>query len=220
MNPRTDFSIQSILGGYDKNFTYIVTCSHSRGQVLIDAALSLEKLEPFLHNDPIAILITHTHSDHIAYLDEYVDVFSNITILGHPNSENYFSSNTFHPLEDEQKFNIGKLSFHAIHTPGHFHDSICYKLDPVLFTGDTLFVGRTGRVLSSKSDINKLYDSVYNKILTLPGYLRIFPGHDYGQEPTITLENNIVISPLLQAENFDDFTKEMALYEKNRTPES
>jgi len=220
MNPETDFSIRSILGGYDKNFTYIITCSRSGGQVLIDSAVSIDKLEPFLHNAPIAILITHTHGDHIAYLDQYVEAFPQITILGHPTSDKYFSERTFQPLDHEQQFNIGELPFHAIHTPGHFYDSICYKLDPVLFTGDTIFVGRTGRAISSKSDIHELYDSVYNRILTLPGHTRIFPGHDYGEKATITLEKNIMTSPLLQADSFDDFTERMAFFEKNRKPGS
>ena len=90
----------------------------------------------------------------------------------------------------------------------------------MLFTGDTIFVGRTGRLISAKSDIEHLYHSVYQKILTMPKNTRIYPGHDYGDKGTITLEENVKISPLLQAKNFNDFKKRMEQYEKNRTPGS
>ena len=74
---------------------------------------------------------------------------------------------------------IGNLKIKAIFTPGHYFDSICYLVENILFTGDTLFVGRTGRTISAGSDINNLYDSIYNKIFKLPGDTYIYPGHDY-----------------------------------------
>ena len=79
-----------------------------------------------------------------------------------------------------------------------------------------MFVGRTGRVLSKKSNIKDLYNSVYHKILKMPLKTRIFPGHNYGKYPTISLEKNIKISPLLQAENFDDFVDRMKKFELSR----
>ena len=94
--------------------------------------------------------------------------------------------------------------------------SICYQLNPVLFTGDTLFVGRTGRVVSDRSDINHLYDSIYKKILNLPHNTIIYPGHNYGPQPTISLKDNIKISPLLNAKNRNNFIDLMKEYEKSR----
>ena len=44
----------------------------------------------------------------------------------------------------------------------------------------------------------------------------IYPGHDYGPKMSISLEENISISPLLQATDEDDFIKRMANYEKTR----
>ena len=139
-------------------------------------------------------------------------------ILGHPDSSEFLKIKKFKSLKNNQLFKIGDLPFAAIHTPGHYYDSICYQLDSILFTGDTLFVGRTGRVISIKSDIADLYDSVYNKILTMAENTRIYPGHDYGETPTITLNENIKISPLLQAKSFKDFQQKMDEYEQNRKP--
>ena len=73
----------------------------------------------------------------------------------------------FKKVEDNQGFIIGEMNFKGIHTPGHFFDSICYQLSPVLFTGDTIFIGRTGRIKGSKSNVEDLYRSVYDKIMKI-----------------------------------------------------
>ena len=220
MVPTTDFAIRSILGGMDKNFTYVVSCSRTGIPILVDAAVELGKASPFIRREPQALLITHTHGDHIAYLEQYMEAFPQMTVFGHPESTTLSSLASFHSVTQDMGINVGQLEFKAIHTPGHYYDSICYQLDSVLFTGDTLFVGRTGRVISAKSSIADLYDSVYNKLLTLRSLTRIYPGHDYGEKPTITLEENVKISPLLQAKNLEDFKCRMDDYENNRKPGS
>ena len=220
MIPTTDFSIRSLLGGFDKNFTYVVTCSRTGAQLIVDAAVEFNQISPFIHNQPWGILLTHTHGDHIAYLDQLVEAYPKMIVLGHPATVENTGSKNFQTLENNQPFKIGELPFVAIHTPGHYYDSICYQLDSILFTGDTLFVGRTGRVISVKSDIADLHDSVYNKILTMAGNTRIYPGHDYGEKPTITLNENIKISHLLQAKNLKEFQQRMDEFERTRKPGS
>ena len=219
MIPSTDFSVRSFVGGYDNNFTYLITCSKTGIQVIVDAAVEFQNLSAILYDKPLAILITHSHGDHIAYLDQYVKEFPEMVVLGHPDAK-IREAAQFKSISHNQNFKIGQLPFNALHTPGHYYDSICYRLDSVIFTGDTLFVGRTGRVKSAGSDIFSLYDSVYNKLLTLHGNTRIYPGHDYGDSPSITIEDNIKISPLLQAIDLKDFQQKMDHYEQNRKPES
>ena len=217
MNPDTDFSIRTFLGGYDDNLTYLVTCNRTGAQVIIDAAVEIEKTLDFIRNEPVAILITHSHGDHVAYLDEYIARYPKVTILGHEESPLSNENDNFQNINDNQHFIIGELNFTGIHTPGHYFDSICYQLPPVLFTGDTMFVGRTGRVKGKNSDLSALYDSIYNKILKMPGNIRIYPGHDYGDSLTISLQDNIKKSPLLRAKDLNDFKKRMDNYENNRT---
>ena len=50
----------------------------------------------------------------------------------------------------------------------------------------------------------------------MPGSIKVYPGHDYGDRPNITLEENILNSPLLSANSLDEFKKRMDDYEKNR----
>ena len=215
MIPTSNFSIRTFCGGYDKNFCYLITCSHTGYQILIDAPIDQETIRPFFTDAPLAILITHSHHDHIHHIDQYQNLYPDLIILGHQDSPVCKKYN-FKPLKDKSTIKIGNLHIQSLYTPGHYFDSICFKLDPVLFTGDTLFVGRTGRVLSRKSSLKNLYKSVYNIILKLPPNTRIFPGHNYGKENTITIAENIKISPLLQAKSFNDFKLKMEFYESSR----
>ena len=212
----TDFSIQTFKGGFDNNFSYLVTCMRTGIEIIIDASIKLYRLKPFFKSNPAMILVTHTHRDHIEYISSYLKLFPGIKIIGHPDSKNNFDKNRFIPVFDNSIIKVGNLQIKTIHTPGHYFDSICYLIENVLFTGDTIFVGRTGRTISNKSDINDLYDSVFKKILKLPRDTYIYPGHDYGAKPSLTIEENIKISELLQANGKSDFIDRMANYEKNR----
>ena len=51
MNPDTDFSIRTFLGGYDDNLTYLVTCNRTGAQVIIDAAVEIEKTLDFIRTE-------------------------------------------------------------------------------------------------------------------------------------------------------------------------
>ena len=215
---QTDFSIRSFKGGYDDNLTYLVSCMRTGNQFLVDASIQLKQIDGFINKRGlIALFITHTHGDHIAYLDEYLDAFPNLVVMVYKESEHKINCDYIKPVKQNDIVTVGQLTVEILYTPGHYDDSICYYLDGVLFTGDTLFVGRTGRTISKGSDIKKLYKSVYDTILDLPESTIIYPGHDYGPKMSITIKENITISPLLRAEDEDDFIKRMAQYEATRS---
>ena len=124
--------------------------------------------------------------------------------------------------EDGQEFKVGNYTIKAIHTPGHTLESTCYLLmdenrKPYgIITGDTLFIGDVGRPdLAQKlsSDLTQerlasmLYDSLRNKIMTLPDELIIFPSHGAGsacgknmsKETTDTLGHQKMVNYALRA---------------------
>ena len=216
--PETDYSVRSFKGGYDNNLTYLITCIRTGNQFLVDAAVPLKQILPFVSKKGLIVLfITHSHRDHIAYMGEYVDAFPNLVTMIYKDSENKVESTLKRPVKHGDIVTVGQLSLEVLHTPGHYPDSVCYLLEGILFTGDTLFVGRTGRTVSAGSDPRQLYQSVYNKILDLPKNTIIYPGHDYGPKMTISIDENIALSPLLRAEDEDDFVHRMVEYEDERT---
>ena len=106
----------------------------------------------------------------------------------------------------------------SIHTPGHYSDSICFwnKKNKCIFTGDTIFVGRTGRTVSNNSNIKDLYNSVYEKIFSLPIDTLIYPGHNYGFSNTITIKDNINLSNFFTCKSFEEFKLVMEGFESSR----
>ena len=218
---KSNFSIQSFEGGYDKNYSYLLSCLETISSIIVDASLELSRLQPSIKTRPAAILITHSHHDHIKYINEYIEKYPEIKVIGHPKSKlNNTSESNYLPMEDSSVFKLGGLEIKTIHTPGHYYDSVCYLVDNVIFTGDTLFIGRTGRTLSKGSNISDLYNSVYKKLLTLPGSTIIYPGHNYGSKPTMAISENMKISNLLQASGEKDFIDRMKNYEKTRANNS
>ena len=212
----SDFSIQSFEGGYDKNFSYLLTCLQTMNSVIIDASIKPNTLEPFQKSNPIAILITHSHNDHIRYVNDYRECYPNIKLIGHPRSSLNKERNNFLSVNDNAIINLGNLEIKIIHTPGHYFDSVCFLVGDAIFTGDTIFIGRTGRTISKGSDTKDLYNSVYNKLFKLPHNTVIYPGHNYGPKPSMTIAENINSSSLLQAKSENDFLIRMRDYEQNR----
>jgi glyoxylase-like metal-dependent hydrolase (beta-lactamase superfamily II) len=210
------FTIHTFTGGYDKNITYLIQPIDTENVWTVDASVSIENI-PYEFRDKIkGIFITHTHGDHIAYLGQYVTENPDTSIYIHEESSyTKFSQNKI-LVSDEEFIDLNQLKIKVLHTPGHYPDSCCFLLYDSLFTGDTVFIGRTGRTISIGSNVRTLFKSVYEKILTLPQNLTIFPGHDYGPKPYCSIEENIKISPLLQAEGEDDFVFRMEEYERNR----
>jgi len=189
----------------------------TRNQCLVDSAVPYNQIEPFINSGLILILITHSHHDHIAYLNDYIKHHPNLVVVCHPTVSKQLKVHYPKPVEDGNTVTVGQLSVDVLHTEGHNLDSICYLVENIIFTGDTLFVGRTGRTVSAGSNTDALYKSVYEKLLTLPEETIIYPGHDYGPDPSITIGENIKISPLLRADDKTDFKKRMADFETNRT---
>ncbi|MFP5577960.1 MAG: MBL fold metallo-hydrolase [Acidimicrobiia bacterium] len=99
------------------------------------------------------------------------------------------------PLADGERLSLGEVVLEFRHTPGHTPESMSivvweHEDDEVpygVLTGDTLFIGDVGRpdLLASvgftRDELaTKLYDSLHDKLLTLPDSTQVFPAHGAG----------------------------------------
>jgi glyoxylase-like metal-dependent hydrolase (beta-lactamase superfamily II) len=95
------------------------------------------------------------------------------------------------PVRDGDVIELGHTRVAVLHTPGHSPESICLLVtdlkrgtDPwFVLTGDTLFVGAVGRPDlpgRARENAGELYESIHQKLLTLPDELELFPGHFSG----------------------------------------
>ena len=221
MQPILDtMQVKSFLGGFDKNFSYLIWCTHTREAAIVDPAVEitpiLETIE--LHNLKLRkIIITHTHHDHIQYLQDFIYYYPLIKIIGHPRPLKKMGE-AYQGVDHHENISLGKAMLTTIHTPGHYSDSICIwnMKSECIFTGDTMFVGRTGRTISTNSNIDDLYHSVYTRLLTLPEDTLIYPGHHYGFSKEITIKENIKHSNFFQCDGLDQFKNVMSSFEKSR----
>ena len=95
-------------------------------------------------------------------------------------------------LVDGDRVACGAGALEVLHTPGHTPGSICLRVagaTPVLFSGDTLFRRSVGRTDFPGGSWDELTASIETRLLTLPGDLRVVPGH--GEETTIGEESRL-----------------------------
>jgi glyoxylase-like metal-dependent hydrolase (beta-lactamase superfamily II) len=77
----------------------------------------------------------------------------------------------------------GGSSLEVIHTPGHTPGSLCFRMEgdrPMLFSGDTLFRRSIGRTDLWGGSLPTILASIRERLLSLPGDLRVLPGHGEG----------------------------------------
>ena len=173
------------------------------------------------------VFLTHFHAD---FVSGQVDLAkkTGATIVFGPNANPNYN---IHQATDGEEFKIGNATLQLIHTPGHTMESSSYVLidengkKPYVFTGDCLFIGDVGRPdLAVKSDVTEadlaghLYNSLRNKIMTLPDDIIVYPNHGAGsacgkkmsKETFDTLGNQKKTNYALRADmSKEEFVKEV-----------
>jgi glyoxylase-like metal-dependent hydrolase (beta-lactamase superfamily II) len=190
------------------NFTYVLIDSTTNESAIVDPSWNLEKIVLLLEqNEGKAkyIINTHTHFDHVLGNHELA-ALTGAKIIQHQNS----SQEKDISVSDTDIIKLGQSKIQILFTPGHSEDSICLMIDKsALITGDTLFVGSCGRIDLPGGNVEKMYNSLYNRIIKLDKSLTIYPGHDYGHHPISTLENEIKNNPILKFKSKQSFMQYM-----------
>lgn len=113
-------------------------------------------------------------------------------------------------LQDGELLTFGGETLTAIHTPGHTAGSMCYRWRKHLFTGDTLLIGGCGRTDFQSGSAEALYDSITQRLFTLPDETIVWPGHDYRQQVSSTIGAERLGNPRLAGKTRAEFAEIMA----------
>lgn len=160
---------------------------------------SMEPVIAFLQEhrlNPLYVLETHAHADHLSSSQLFKNFFPNIKVaIGERIVEvqkifkDFFNLKDLNPngaefdllLSDGQELQAGSLKIKTIFTPGHTPACASYLIEDALFAGDAIFMPDygTGRCDFPAGSAEDLYNSVKNRIYSLPDNIRIFVGHDY-----------------------------------------
>ena len=192
--------------------TYVVIDDDNKC-VIIDPSAANDGIINYLTRhqyQPVAVLLTHGHFDHIRGVDRLIkkykiDLYVNqddAVMLNNPNLNCSYMVGDAFTLESEAKTLVDGQTLDllndetiiAIHTPFHTKGSTCYyfKNNKYLFSGDTLFKESIGRDDLPHSDPRKIYSSL-DKLKLLPKETKIFPGHG----PNTVLESELLLNRFL-----------------------
>lgn len=182
-------------------YTYLLGDERSHEAVIIDPVL--DKVDRYiqlfkeLDLKLVKAVDTHLHADHITGLGALRDRTRCITVMGEQSKADIISVR----IKDGDRICVNGIELEVIYTPGHTDDSYCYKLDNRLFTGDTLLIRGTGRTDFQNGNPADQYDSLVNKILTLPEDTLVYPGHDYKGDTVSTIAEEKRYNPRLQVDS-------------------
>jgi hydroxyacylglutathione hydrolase len=173
--------------GFMDNFCYIVGCEKTRKALVIDPGHDVDQIVSATEKQGLeieTIVNTHAHGDHTAGNAELKSLTGAKIIIHALDASGYPTADVL--LKDENTLQLGGITFDVIHTPGHTPGGICLHAQGNLFTGDTLFVGDSGRTDLPGGDRPTLGKSI-RRLMQLPDDTVIWPGHDYGPTPTSTI---------------------------------
>ena len=166
-----------------------------------DAERGIEELLGRYRLQPIAVLLTHGHIDHMwsvapvcgargipAYIhpDDRVLLTDPARGLALGPGQQLFGGLTFtepddvRELTDGMTLELAGVSLVVDHAPGHTPGSVTFRLLDTVFTGDLLFAGSIGRTDLPGGDYPTILDSLARVCLTLPDDVQVLPGHGPG----------------------------------------
>jgi glyoxylase-like metal-dependent hydrolase (beta-lactamase superfamily II) len=136
--------------------------------------------------DPVVIINTHGHFDHI-WDDKKVKEYFNIPLYIHMDDAFFLQHDPFgfNPpkvkpdvLLKEGEYKIGDYDILIRHFPGHTPGSITIEIGNNMFSGDFIFDGSIGRVDFPYSNPEQMKESI-KKFLTISYNKTLHPGHGF-----------------------------------------
>jgi hydroxyacylglutathione hydrolase len=154
---------------------YVLVCPTTRESVLIDPAGEPDTLHEMLEgSEPTAILLSHSHLDHVGALKE-MRASLEVPVMAHPGGT---VREVDRWLADGDLIQVGEDSLRVYHTPGHTDDIVCFAVvdDKRVIVGDTIFEGGPGHT-SSPEAFQATLRTLRNIILAWPDDTVCYPGH-------------------------------------------
>lgn len=189
--------------------TYLITDDETKDALLIDPVIShLEEYIAMLEaNDYILkyALETHVHADHITASGLLRERLQTETAV----SELCGASTADIQLNDGDILVLGKQKINVLATPGHTAGSLSFLWNDRLFSGDALLINGCGRTDFQGGDATTLYNSIQNKIFSLPDETLIYPGHDYNGRRVSSVAQEKLSNSRLAGKSLQEFVQIM-----------
>lgn len=186
-------------------FTYLIADDVTREAVLIDPVVShIEDYIAMIDQHDLRLkyaLETHVHADHITASGKLREKLNIQTAVG----ELCGAATADLQLKVGDVLIVGYQTIKVIATPGHTAGSLSFLWQDKLFTGDALLIDGCGRTDFQGGDAGALFDSINNKIFTLPDETLIYPAHDYNGKRVSCVGQEKAINSRLADKTRDEF---------------
>ncbi len=174
--------------------SYLIGPDDGGDAVLIDpGVMSIELLNLIEKNGLYVryILITHNHYSHVDGIRTLRKIYDFDVYSAVP-AKNLGESIT---IEDDKTLQLGEIRVQPLVMGGHSPDSLVFRIEHMVFTGDTLSAGKPGTAPNNSSR-SALLASIKERIVPMKGNPLIFPGHG----PPSTLESELQFNPYLNGQ--------------------
>ncbi len=191
-------------------YTYLLADLSLKEAILVDPVVEqverdlklLKELGLSLHY----CLETHIHADHITGMGKLRELTDCLSIV--PENAQVNCANRH--IQDEETLELGVIVIEAIATPGHTDSHMAYLINGErVLTGDALFIRGCGRTDFQNGDAGNLYDSVTQKLFTLPDATLVYPAHDYRGHTVSTIGEEKQWNPRFARRDRQNFIKLM-----------
>lgn len=170
-------------------YTYLLACESTGKAILIDPVFELVRRDLALLKELSltleAVLDTHCHADHVTaawLLQQKTSCqVASAAVIG--------ASDVNRALNDGDIINFGNESVTVVATPGHTDGCLSFvSADKTMaFTGDALLIRGCGRCDFQQGNASTLFQSVTEKLFTLPDSCLLYPAHDYNGRTVTTV---------------------------------
>lgn len=201
-----DFARADGLARQMVNFVYLIGDREAGEAVIVDPAYGVGELLDVLAADGlrcVGVLATHWHPDHlggdllgypiegIRELVGRADVDGRVHVQ-RPEAEwvkraTGVSDSDLVLHDSGDVVTVGDIPVTLLHTPGHTPGSQCFLVDGKLVAGDTLFLEGCGRTDLPGADPDAMYESLTQRLATVPDETILYPGHLYSPEASASM---------------------------------
>jgi glyoxylase-like metal-dependent hydrolase (beta-lactamase superfamily II) len=197
--------VRQLFDAQSFTFSYIIADDIASDAIIIDPVdTKIEQYIKLLKELDLKlkyVFDTHVHADHITAAGKLRELTNCITLLGNATNATCVSKT----VSDGETIQVGSIQFTVLETPGHTQDSFCLYTAGMVFTGDTLLIRGTGRTDFQAGNPSDQYNSIVNKLFTLPDETIVYPGHDYNGNTTSTIWEEKNFNPRLAGKTVAEF---------------
>ena len=164
----------------EDNYMYLLVDDKTKQAAVVDP-VEPDKVIKAVKEEGVqltTVLTTHHHWDHAGGNKDLLSKMSGLVVYGGDDRIYGMTQKVGH----DYTFTIGSLSVRCLFTPCHTTGHICYFVEendqePVVFTGDTLFVSGCGKFFEGKP--SQMYSALIDILSKLPAATKVYCGHEY-----------------------------------------